>query len=111
MSSGTSGSAALTTDANDPRPVETIRSVINSIYGSALNPERNVMLQNGLVAPCCSFSMYYASLLLISHGAGVLQDGEWLQKVEVFKTALEMTRTRWEIAGEFSARCRLWPVD
>jgi len=43
--------------------------------------------------------MYYASLLLISHGDGVLQDSEWLQKVESFKSTLERFTSRWKIAG------------
>lgn len=102
VSSGSSGTMTPGADPNDKRPVDTIRSVINTIYNSALNTEQTEhQLRTGASAPCSAFSMYYASLLLISHGAGVLQDGEWLRKVEVFKSTLERFGTRWKIAGWF----------
>lgn len=98
----------------DRRPVDTIRSVISSIYSSALNSsavastsssaaaaEQHQLRGGGAVAPCGAFSMYYASLLLISHGGGVLGDAEWLGKVEGFVGALEVVGRRWRIAGEF----------
>jgi hypothetical protein len=105
MGGSVSGSSRATTpgsDTNDKRPVETIRSVISSIYSSALNTEQTELgLRNGSVAASGAFAMYYASLLLISHGAGVLQDAEWLQKVEAFKSTLARFAMRWKIAGEF----------
>lgn len=107
----TPSTTALTTPAatadTDRRPVDTIRSVISSIYSSALNSSNSAassaenQLRGGAVAPCGAFSMYYASLLLISHGGGVLGDGEWLGKVEGFVGALEVVGRRWRIAGEF----------
>jgi len=101
--SGGSGSTTPGADGNEKRPVETIRSVISSIYSSALNVEQTELgLRGGTVAASGAFSMYYASLLLLSHGAGVLQDGEWLQKVETFKSTLGRFAMRWKIAGEFS---------
>lgn len=106
-----SSTTALTTPAatadTDRRPVDTIRSVISSIYSTALNSSNSAassaenQLRGGAVAPCGAFSMYYASLLLISHGGGVLGDGEWLGKVEGFVGALEVVGRRWRIAGEF----------
>lgn len=109
----TPSTTALTTPAatadTDRRPVDTIRSVISSIYSSALNSSNSAassaenQLRGGAVAPCGAFSMYYASLLLISHGGGVLGDGEWLGKVEGFVGALEVVGKRWRIAGEFFA--------
>ncbi|KAK0631715.1 hypothetical protein B0T14DRAFT_559472 [Immersiella caudata] len=106
MGGSASGSRRATTpgsDTNDKRPVETIRSVISSIYSSAVNTEQTELgLRNGSVAASGAFAMYYASLLLISHGTGVLQDGEWLQKVETFKSALARFAMRWNIAGELS---------
>ncbi|KAK3341289.1 hypothetical protein B0T25DRAFT_336947 [Lasiosphaeria hispida] len=94
--------ASATAGNNDPRPVETIRSVISSIYSASLNTEQaEPRLRNGGVAPCGAFSMYYASLLLISHGGGVLQDGDWLRKVEGFKRTLEAFGRRWKIADRY----------
>ncbi|KAK1755262.1 hypothetical protein QBC47DRAFT_212792 [Echria macrotheca] len=107
-SASTSSSSGRTTpsaaESNDKRPVETIRSVISSIYNSsALNAEQtDLQLRNGYMAPCGAFAIYYASLLLISHGPGVLQDPEWLQKVEGFKTTLEKFATRWKIAERYA---------
>lgn len=102
-SSASASSSSVTTpgaDPNDKRPVETIRSVISSIYSSTLNADQTEQgLRIGAVAACGAFSMYYASLLLISHGDGVLQDSEWLQKVESFKSTLERFTSRWKIAG------------
>lgn len=98
--SGSGGATTSSGDPNDKRPVETIRSVISSIYSSALNTEQtDVQLRTGCLAPCGAFSIYYAALLLISHGPGVLQDAEWLQKVEGFKTTLERFAARWKVAG------------
>ncbi|KAK1830392.1 hypothetical protein QBC39DRAFT_285634 [Podospora conica] len=107
--SGTTTPSADTTAAatdTDRRPVDTIRSVISSIYSSALtstSADEEPRLR--VVASCGAFSMYYASLLLISHGGsgGVLRDPEWLAKVEGFRGALEVVARRWGVAGEFFA--------
>ncbi|KAK0746420.1 hypothetical protein B0T18DRAFT_390872 [Schizothecium vesticola] len=107
--------AAPPTDT-DRRPVDTIRSVISSIYSSALNSssaassdqqQQEPRLRAGAVAPCGAFSMYYASLLLISHGGGVLRDPEWLAKVEGFVGALEALAKRWRIAERYVESIRV----
>ena len=118
LSGGIRGSAsgwATTPGSNtdDKRPVETIRSVISSIYSSVLNTKQTELgLPNDGMAASGAFAIYYASLLLISHGADVLQDGEWLQKVETFVSALARFSMRWKIAGEsLYIWCRNWSAD
>lgn len=77
--------------AVDVRPIETIRSVIDSVCGEALTMDSP--------APCEGFAAYYACLILISHGDGVLHDSEWLIKVESLKKAMESVGRRWTVAG------------
>lgn len=97
------GSRATTPSGEaDQRAAETIRSVINSIYTSVLNSEQSEQgLRDCGVAASGAFAMYYASLLLVSHGAGVLKDAEWLQKVEAFKIALARYTGRWKVAERY----------
>ncbi len=98
---GAGHSGTTTPDPHDVRPIETIRSVINSIYSRALDMEQTEpRLVAGGMASGGAFAMYYASLLLISHGSGVLQDREWLEKVEGFVRTLELFSRRWKIAGK-----------
>jgi len=84
----------------DTRPIETIQHVIDSIYAAAMNLESAPHLSHGNnVAPCGPFAAYYAALLLISHGGGILQDPEWLHKVESLKKYLGFFSMRWKVAG------------
>ncbi|KAK0734308.1 hypothetical protein B0T26DRAFT_64377 [Lasiosphaeria miniovina] len=87
---------------DNAQPIETIRSVIKSVYSTALNNAASTSrLSNGGVSPCGAFALYYASLLLISHGEGVLEDAGWLQKVEVLKKSLEWFSARWKLADKY----------
>ncbi|KAK3393696.1 hypothetical protein B0H63DRAFT_516866 [Podospora didyma] len=88
-------------DPNDTRPVETIRSVIKYIYNTSINVMSETRLNNGAIAPSAAFSLYYAALLLISHGDGVLEDTEWHQKLESLKRCLEAYATRWKLAEKY----------
>lgn len=84
--------------AVDVRPIATTRSVINSVCNESLTMAQAGLNEPGL-APCGGFAAYYASLILISHGDGVLQDSEWLLKVESLKKAMESMSQRWTVAG------------
>ncbi len=86
----------------DPRPIETIKSVINSIVSSAqtLTEQTGEHHINGNISPTGAFSVYYAALLLISHGDDVLQEPAWLQKVETLRGALRVYASRWKLAGK-----------
>jgi len=87
----------------DSRPVETINSVINTVYNISQSLNSTLTFQQlGPVPPTGAFCMYYASMLLISHGDNTLNDGAWLQKVESFQQTLRMFSKRWRIAGELS---------
>ncbi|KAH8899263.1 hypothetical protein GQ53DRAFT_777020 [Thozetella sp. PMI_491] len=87
----------------DPRPIETVRSVINSIYSGAQALIENTGNNNpnGSVAPSGAFGLYYAALLLISHANDVLHDPEWQAKVEVLKSGLEVYSRRWTLAERY----------
>ena len=87
-------------------PLETIRSVIESIRSAALDVQQagGPRAGNEGVAPCGAVAAYYGALLLISHGDGALGDMEWLFKVGDLKRMLEILSMRWKIAGE-RAQC------
>ncbi|KXX73342.1 Oleate activated transcription factor 3 [Madurella mycetomatis] len=90
-------------DLNNTRPIDTIRKLVTFIQQAAEDAAKSeARLSAGAMAPCWAFAMYNASLLLISHGDGVLQDVDWLRKVEHFKTLLKIFSKRWRIAGELS---------
>ncbi|KAK3329529.1 hypothetical protein B0H66DRAFT_526913 [Apodospora peruviana] len=97
------GASALpSVGTTDVRPIETIRSVIDSVCSAALTVEQSGLgLSHGGFAPCGAFAAYYAALLLISHGDGVLHDSEWLLKVESLKKTLESLCGRWTIAEKY----------
>jgi hypothetical protein len=42
--------------------------------------------------------------MLIKHGSGILQDSQWLEKVEIIKRNLALFRKRWTLAGELQLR-------
>lgn len=85
----------------DKRPVETINSVINSVYSISQSLNSTPGLQElGPDPPTGAFCMYYASMLLLSHGDNALNDRAWLQKVQSFRQTLRMYSKRWRIAGE-----------
>lgn len=83
----------------DVRPIATIRSVVDFVCSESLTMEQAGLNEPGLAA-CGGFAAYYASLILISHGDGVLQDSEWLLKVESLKKAIESVGRRWTVGGE-----------
>ena len=85
----------------DTRSVDTIRSVIESIYTSAQNIEQcGPNYCASLVAPCAPVAAYYVANMLISHGENWLQDNDWLHKVECLKRYMIVLGQRWKIAGE-----------
>ena len=85
----------------DTRSVETIRSVTESIFTSALNIEQcGPNPYPSLLAPCAPVAAYYAADILVSHGEDWLQDTDWLRKVECLKRYLMFLGQRWKIAGE-----------
>ncbi len=93
----------------DPRPIETVKSVINSIHSGAQTLIENAGSHNinGNVAPSGAFSIYYASLLLISHGDDVLQDADWQSKVKGLMSGLEVYSRRWKLAGRYPRSRRI----
>ncbi|KAK1777308.1 hypothetical protein QBC45DRAFT_190082 [Copromyces sp. CBS 386.78] len=87
----------------DTRSVDTIRSVIESIFTSALNIEQcGPKFCASLVAPCAPIAAYHAANMLVSHGENWLQDKDWLRKVECLKRYMIFLGQRWKIA-EFHA--------
>lgn len=91
-----------TPDPSLARATETIRTVINVIQDEVANLAQSGdrLVSTGALAPSWAFAMYYAALLLVSHGPGALQDAHWLSKVERLKSALDTISRRWKIAGE-----------
>lgn len=86
-------------------PVKRIRDIIELIHSEAANPTRFLeKLALGRIAPCWAFAMYYASLLLISHGESVLRDRAWLHKVGNLRGLLEAVAGKWKIAGTSDPR-------
>ncbi|KAK4218260.1 hypothetical protein QBC37DRAFT_369207 [Rhypophila decipiens] len=95
------GASALSQGSpSDVGPIETIRYVIDSICSGAVTSEQGGLIDAGFT-PCDAFAAYFASLILISHGDGVLQDPEWLLKVEGLKTFLESVCHRWRTADTY----------
>ncbi|KAK0618404.1 hypothetical protein B0T17DRAFT_509947 [Bombardia bombarda] len=92
----TGAGASSSLGPTEMRPIETIRYIIDSICEIALNVDRF-----GHGAPCGAFAAYYACLLLISHGDNVLQDTQWLFKVENLKKTLSALCRRWKIAEQY----------
>ncbi|KAK3395625.1 hypothetical protein B0T20DRAFT_487014 [Sordaria brevicollis] len=88
----------------DTRSVDTIRSVIESIYTSAQNIEQcGPNYSANLVAPCAPVAAYYAANMLISHGETWLQDNDWLRKVECLKRYTAILGQRWKIADSHTS--------
>jgi hypothetical protein len=88
-------------DPNNVGLADTIRPIIKFIHDVAVGAARSeARLSAGTLAPCWGFAMYYASMLLITHGDGILQDTSWPRKVEDLKKSLEVFSKRWKIAGE-----------
>ncbi|KAK3934061.1 hypothetical protein QBC46DRAFT_429320 [Diplogelasinospora grovesii] len=83
--------------------INTIKSAIDAVQGEAVKVLQvsDLRLSKGGVAPCLAFTMYYASLLLISHGEGGLQYLNWLEKVEEMRKALQVLSGRWKIAEKY----------
>lgn len=81
--------------------INVINSVINSLYQSS-QAANNALTASQLAtaAPAGTFALYYASMLLMSHGDNVLNQPDWLRKVESFQQALRIASRRWKIAGE-----------
>ncbi|KAK3694899.1 hypothetical protein B0T22DRAFT_86473 [Podospora appendiculata] len=108
--------ASASATASDLRPIETIRSVIDSVYSESHQQQQALAAATASMssggsgsatpslrswAPCGAFAAYYAALLLISHGDGVLHDQEWLIKVEGLKKTLEIGCRRWKVAEKY----------
>lgn len=89
------------------RHVNLINSVINSLYQTSQTT--NTALtgpQLATAAPTGTFALYYASMLLMSHGDNVLNQPDWLHKIESFQQTLRIANRRWRIAGESLTRLR-----
>ena len=81
--------------------INTINSVINSLYQSSQAANSALTAPHpAAVAPAGTFALYYASMLLMSHGDNVLNQPAWLHKVESFQQTLRIANRRWRIAGE-----------
>jgi hypothetical protein len=94
-----------TSDPSHVQAVQRIRIFTDVIHGQAGKlVEQQERLRKGSIAPCAAFAMSYAALLLISHGDGVLQDDQWLMKVENLRSTLEQVSKRWKVAGESRPR-------
>jgi hypothetical protein len=86
---------------SDPQAVQRIRVLTTVIHGKAGKlAAAQQRLNTGAEAPCWAFAMSYASLLLISHGNGVLQDADWFSRVENLMGSMGKVSKRWIIAGE-----------
>jgi hypothetical protein len=86
----------------DMKHVNIINSVINSLFQSSQNLNRTMTVpQLETVAPTATFALYYASMLLMSHGDNVLNQPDWLHKIESFQQTLRIHGRRWRIAGEY----------
>lgn len=84
------------------RHVNVINSVINSMYQTSQSVNNPLSApQFATVAPTGAFALYYASMLLMSHGDNVLNQPDWLHKIESFQQTLRITNRRWRIAGEY----------
>lgn len=91
-----------TADPTHTAAAKMIQLVINFIHGEANSlAGSEERLSAGALAPCWAFAMCYASLLLVSHGDGVLQDADWVLKVDNLRKALKKVSQRWKIAGKF----------
>ncbi|KAK4129206.1 hypothetical protein N657DRAFT_639781 [Parathielavia appendiculata] len=76
-----------------------IRTVIDVIHDKAGSLAKSQdRLKRGAIGPSWAFAMCYASLLLIHHGDGALQDSGWLDKVRHLKSTLDKVANRWKIA-------------
>jgi hypothetical protein len=85
----------------DHRPVNVINSVINSLYQTSQTVNSSLAVpQLATMAPAGTFALYYASMLLMSHGDNVLNQPDWLHKIESFQQTLRIQNRRWRIAGE-----------
>ncbi|KAK0747929.1 hypothetical protein B0T21DRAFT_406490 [Apiosordaria backusii] len=83
-------------------PAEKIRKTIEYLHNEAANlADFQERLARGRVAPFWAFAMYYASLLLISHGETELHTADWLQKVLDMKNLLQICAGRWKIAERY----------
>jgi hypothetical protein len=83
------------------RHVNVINSVISSLYQTSRTVNSNItMPQLATSAPAEAFALYYATMLLMSHGDNVLNQPDWLQKIESFQQTLRIVNKRWRIAGE-----------
>lgn len=85
------------------RHVNIINSVIDSLYQTSqtVNSSLPTMPQPATVGPSAAFALYYASMLLMSHGDNVLNQLDWLHKIESFQHTLRIAARRWRIAGEY----------
>jgi uncharacterized membrane protein len=84
---------------NHVQDVQIIRNITSVILGKAGKlVQSEDQLTSGAIDPSWEFAMYYASLLLISHGDNVLQDMNWAQKVDNLTYALDKVSKRWKIA-------------
>ncbi|KAK4242707.1 hypothetical protein C8A03DRAFT_40048 [Achaetomium macrosporum] len=87
---------------SDPQAVQRIRVLTTVIHGKAGKLAASEhRLSTGAEAPCWAFAMSYASLLLISHGNGVLQDADWFSRVENLMVSMEKVSKRWIIAERY----------
>ncbi|KAK4175443.1 hypothetical protein QBC36DRAFT_331440 [Triangularia setosa] len=83
-------------------PAEKIRKTIVYLHNEAANLTKfQEQLARGRVAPFWAFAVYYASLLLISHGEAELHTADWLQKVLDMKNMLQICAGRWKIAERY----------
>ncbi|KAH8906007.1 hypothetical protein BR93DRAFT_723401 [Coniochaeta sp. PMI_546] len=84
------------------RHVNVINSVINSMYQTSQSVNNPLSApQLATVAPTGAFALYYASMLLMSHGDNVLNQPDWLHKIESFQQTLRITNRRWRIAARY----------
>lgn len=89
------------------RHVNLINSVINSLYQTSQTTNNSLTgPQLATVAPTGTFALYYASMLLMSHGDNVLNQPDWLHKIETFQQTLRIANRRWRIAGKSLTRLR-----
>lgn len=95
--------AALSKDGPYARSLETVASIVDSVYHISQTMNANDALQAPEpLTPGGALCIYYAARLLIVHG-GVVLNGtgvQWMVKVQSFRRSLEIFRRRWSVAGK-----------
>jgi UDP-2,3-diacylglucosamine pyrophosphatase LpxH len=93
----------------DLRAVHYIKSAIDSMFIITEITNNSPSIQRLYPTPITAmFCLYYGAMLLIAHGDNVLDDAQWLQKVESFQNLLKLCTNRWRIAGQYLQHVWIW---